>query len=99
MVDAVDLNTAILNWTGPLSPCRGPSRSPAGAFDGDCDVDALDLTTLIVHWTGAGAQASRVRPVPEPSALGLLAGCGLALLVRANAGRGRIGGKQTYRQP
>lgn len=55
-VDAVDMTTLILAWTGPDA-----GAATEGDTDGDQDVDAVDLTNVILSWTGVSANVS-----PDP---------------------------------
>ena len=78
VVDIIDLTAMAGNWSA-LSP--GAKSWAQGDCNGDSTVDILDLTALAANW-GAETIVIPGGPVPEPTALVLLAIGGLALIRR-----------------
>ncbi len=86
VVDIIDLTAMAGNWSA-LS--GGAKNWAEGDCNGDSVVDILDLTALAANW----AFTDSAPPIPEPTALALLALGGIALLTRGSS-RNIRGGKR-----
>lgn len=69
-VDAGDLATFLVHWTGPLADGAPGISFFQGDCDGDQDVDAADLSHMLRNWTGYnGRTRSALSVVPEPQSM------------------------------